>query len=53
MDAKKVMVAVFVGLVLFYAITQPTQATAAITTLLGWLKDGATAIMGYFARLFG
>lgn len=52
MDAKKAMILVSVALVLFYVITQPTQAANAVQGLLGWLKDGAEAIITFMRNLF-
>lgn len=52
MDAKKAMIVVGVALVLFYVITQPTQAAAAVQDLLGWLEDGAEAIITFMTNLF-
>ena len=43
MNAKKAMILVGVALVLFYVITQPTQAAEAVQGILGWLEDGAEA----------
>jgi len=51
-DAKKAMMLVGVALVLFYVITQPTQAAAAVQSLLGWLRDGAEAIITFMRNLF-
>lgn len=47
MDAKKVMVAAVVGLVLYYAITQPNEVAAAVNGLLGWIRDGVATILGW------
>ncbi|MGH3759924.1 hypothetical protein [Actinophytocola sp.] len=52
MDAKKAMILVGVALVLFYVITQPSQAANAVQGLLGWLKDGAEAIITFMRNLF-
>ncbi|WP_291417126.1 hypothetical protein [Actinophytocola sp.] len=52
MDAKKAIILVAVALVLFYVITQPTQAAEAVQGLLGWLKDGAEAIITFMRNLF-
>ncbi len=52
MDAKKIMILAGVALVLFYVITQPTQAADAVQGLLGWLKDGAEAIITFMRNLF-
>jgi hypothetical protein len=51
-DAKKAIILVAVALVLFYVITQPTQAASAVQGLLGWLKDGAEAIITFMRNLF-
>jgi hypothetical protein len=51
-DAKKAMMLVAVALVLFYVITQPTQAANAVQGILGWLKDGAEAIITFMRNLF-
>lgn len=53
MDAKKLLAVAAGALVVFYAITQPAQATTAVTTLLGWLTDGAKAIMATVVSWFG
>lgn len=52
MDAKKALILVGVALVLFYVITQPTQAAQAVQGILGWLKDGAEAIITFMRNLF-
>ena len=52
MDAKKAIILVVVALVLFYVITQPTAAAQAVQGLLGWLKDGAEAIITFMRNLF-
>jgi len=51
-DAKKAIILVAVALVLFYVITQPTQAAEAVQGILGWLKDGAEAIITFMRNLF-
>ena len=54
MDAKKAMLAAAAVLVLcvFYAITQPTLAAAAVQGLLGWLKAGGDTIIAFLSNLF-
>lgn len=52
MDAKKAIILVAVALVLFYVITQPTQAADAVQGILGWLRDGAEAIITFMRNLF-
>jgi hypothetical protein len=52
MNAKKVMMLVGVALILFYVITQPTQAAEAVQGILGWLRDGAEAIITFMKNIF-
>ena len=52
MNAKKAMMLVGVALVLFYVITQPTQAAEAVQGILGWLRDGAEAIITFVMNVF-
>jgi hypothetical protein len=51
-DAKKAIILVAVALVLFYVITQPTQAAEAVQGILGWLRDGAEALITFMRNLF-
>ncbi|GAA2983875.1 hypothetical protein [Actinokineospora diospyrosa] len=52
MNAKKVVLLVAVALVLFYVISQPTQAAQAVQGLFSWLRDGAEAIITFLKNLF-
>lgn len=52
MKAKKVLMLVGVALVLFYVITQPAQAAEAVQGILGWLRDGAEALITFMRNLF-
>ncbi|MGQ0840152.1 hypothetical protein [Actinokineospora sp.] len=52
MNAKKAVILVGVALVLFYVITQPTQAGDAVQSLFGWLREGAEAIITFLKNLF-
>ncbi|RZS34264.1 hypothetical protein EV193_10951 [Herbihabitans rhizosphaerae] len=52
MNAKKAIVLVVVALLLFYLITQPTQSANAVQSVLGWLQDGAEAIITFIKQLF-
>ncbi|GAB3459306.1 hypothetical protein [Actinophytocola sediminis] len=52
MNAKKAIILVAVAMVLFYVITQPTQAAQAVQGILGWLEDGAEAIITFVRNLF-
>lgn len=53
MDAKKVLLIVGVALIAFYVITQPAQGAAAITSVLGWLRDGVMALIDLVRPAFG
>lgn len=52
MKAKKVLMLVGVALVLFYVISQPGAAADAVQGILGWLRDGAEAIITFVQQLF-
>jgi hypothetical protein len=51
-NAKKAAILVVVALVLFYVITQPAGAADAVQGILGWLQDGAEAIITFMRNLF-
>lgn len=53
MEAKKVLAVVAVALIAFYMITQPAQGIAAITAVLGWLRDGLMALIDFVSPAFG
>lgn len=52
MDAKKAIVLVVVAFLLFYLITQPVASADAVHTMLGWLRDGAEALITFLKSLF-
>lgn len=52
MKAKKVLMLVGVALVLFYVISQPAAAADAVQSILGWLQDGAEAIITFVQNIF-
>lgn len=52
MDVKKVATIVAVALVLFYVISQPTAAAQTMQDILGWLRDGAEAIITFMKSVF-
>jgi hypothetical protein len=52
MNAKKAMMLVAVALILFYVITQPSQAAEAVQGILGWLREGAEAIITFVKNVF-
>ena len=49
---KKILIVGVVALVLFLLITQPQQSADFVHRVLGWLKDGAEAIVTFFRTLF-
>jgi hypothetical protein len=51
-NVKKVVSVAVVALLLFYLITQPSQSADAVQTVLGWLRDGAEAIITFVSDLF-
>ena len=52
MDVKKAAILVVVALLLFYVITQPSQAAGMVQGILAWLRDGAEAIITFLKNLF-
>lgn len=52
MNVKKVLLLAVVALLVFYLITQPTQSANAVHSVLGWLRDGADAIITFVKSLF-
>lgn len=51
-NVKKVLIVVVVVLALFYVITNPDGAAGGVQTVLGWLRDGAEAIITFVKNLF-
>jgi hypothetical protein len=51
-NAKKIVMLAVVALLLFYLITQPTQSANAVHQVLGWLRNGADAIITFVKSLF-
>ena len=51
-NLKKLIVLVVVAFLLFFLITQPTGSAGVVTTILDWLKEGATAIVTFVKSLF-
>lgn len=49
---KKVLIFGVVGLVLFLLISRPTESAEAVQSALGWLRDGAEAIVTFVQSLF-
>lgn len=53
MNVKKIILIAVVALLLFYLISEPQQAANFANTILGALKDGATAVVQFLKSLFG
>lgn len=51
-NTKKILVVAVVALVLFFLITRPTQSAQVVQQALGWLRDGAEAIVTFVRTLF-
>jgi hypothetical protein len=51
-DIKKIAVLGGIGLVLFFLITQPSQAAGLVTNTLNTIKEGATALITFVKALF-
>lgn len=49
---KKVLVFGVVALVLFLLISRPNESADAVQSALGWLRDGAEAILTFVQSLF-
>jgi hypothetical protein len=52
MDVKKILTIVVAAVVLFYVITEPAAAGQAVQDILGWLRDGAEAIITFMTNVF-
>jgi len=52
MNTKKIVVLAVSAVVLFYIITDPTGAAGAVQSILGWLKDGASAVITFIKGIF-
>ncbi|WP_185845871.1 hypothetical protein [Kibdelosporangium aridum] len=52
MNVKKIVLLAVIALLLFYLITQPTGSANAVQTVLGWLRDGAEAIITFVQGVF-
>jgi cell shape-determining protein MreC len=51
-NMKKVVIVAVVALVLFFLITRPTQSADVVHNILGWLRNGAEAIVTFVRSLF-
>ncbi|MBA0124919.1 hypothetical protein H0B56_05125 [Haloechinothrix sp. YIM 98757] len=51
-NLKKALIVGAVGLVLFFLISQPTESASAVHAVLGWLQEGAEALVTFVRALF-
>jgi hypothetical protein len=51
-NAKKALIIGGVVVVLFFLISSPHESAGAVHTVLGWLREGAEAIMTFVRALF-
>ncbi|NYI90528.1 Sec-independent protein translocase protein TatA [Amycolatopsis endophytica] len=51
-NTKKIVIVAVVALVLFFLITRPNESAAVVKDALGWLRDGAEAIVTFVRSLF-
>jgi hypothetical protein len=51
-NTKKVLIVAVVALVLFFLITKPNQSADVVHNILGWLRNGAEAIVTFVRSLF-
>lgn len=51
-NTKKILIVAAVALVLFFLITKPTQSADVVHDILGWLRNGAEAIVTFVRSLF-
>ncbi|GAA5163864.1 MULTISPECIES: hypothetical protein [Amycolatopsis] len=51
-NTKKIVIVAVVAFVLFFLISRPTQSAEVVQNVLGWLRDGAEAIVTFVRTLF-
>lgn len=51
-NLKKFLIVGVVALVLFFLISKPHESADAVQSALGWLQDGADAIVTFVRSLF-
>jgi hypothetical protein len=51
-NIKKFLIVGVVALVLFFLISRPEESADAVRMALGWLRDGAEAIVTFVQSLF-
>ncbi|GLY69840.1 hypothetical protein [Amycolatopsis taiwanensis] len=51
-NTKKIVIVAVVALVLFFLVTKPNQSADVVHNVLGWLRNGAEAIVTFVRSLF-
>lgn len=51
-NTKKIVIVAVVGLVLFFLVTKPNESADVVHNILGWLRNGAEAILTFVRNLF-
>ena len=51
-NTKKIVIVAVVALVLFFLVTKPNQSADVVHNILGWLRNGAEAIVTFVRNLF-
>lgn len=51
-NTKKILIVAIVAFVLFFLITRPNQSADVVHNILGWLRNGAEAIVTFVRGLF-
>lgn len=51
-NTKKILTVAVVALVLFFLITKPNESAHVVQNVLGWLRNGAEAILTFVRDLF-
>lgn len=51
-NTKKIVVVAVVALALFFLVTRPTESADVVHNVLGWLRNGAEAIVTFMRNLF-
>lgn len=52
MNVKKLVIILVVALALFYLISDPNGSAGAVHNVLGWLENGAHALITFVKSLF-
>jgi hypothetical protein len=51
-NTKKILIVAVVALVLFFLISKPNQSADVVHNILGWLRNGAEAILTFVRSVF-